>query len=113
MSPSRASRLPPVTHLQFLVLEFLLDAEEPGRAVRDMLRRHGVRRSTPAFYQLMARLEDVGLVRGQYVPKVVRGQTVKERRYELTASGARAYRTTCAFYRDKLGFRNVDAPQEA
>lgn len=113
MSPSRPSRLPPVTHLQFLVLEFLVDSEEPGRAVREMLRRHGVRRSTPAFYQLMARLEEMGLVRGQYVPKTVRGQTVKERRYELTAAGTRAYRATCAFYREKLGFREADAPQEA
>jgi DNA-binding PadR family transcriptional regulator len=113
MSPSRVSRLPPVTHLQFLVLEFLGDKEEPGRAVRDMLRQHGVRRSTPAFYQLMARLEEMGLARGKYVPKLVKGQTVKERRYALTAAGARAYKATCGFYREKIELPKLDSPQEA
>jgi DNA-binding PadR family transcriptional regulator len=113
MSPSQPARLPPVTHLQFLVLEFLGDKEEPGRAVRGMLRQHGVRRSTPAFYQLMARLEEMGHVKGQYVPKSVKGQTVKERRYQLTAAGKRAYRATCAFYREKLALAKVDSPQEA
>jgi DNA-binding PadR family transcriptional regulator len=113
MSPSKPARLPPVTHLQFLVLEFLRNREEPGRTVRDMLRRHGVRRSTPAFYQLMARLEEMGVVRGEYVPKVVKGQTVKERRYALTPAGARAYNATCAFYRQKLESPALDSPQEA
>ena len=113
MSPSRSSRLPPVTHLQFLVLEFLRDQEEPGRAVRGMLRQHGVRRSTPAFYQLMARLEEMGVVRGKYVAKLVKGQTVKERRYTLTPAGARAYSATCAFYREKLESAALDSPQEA
>ena len=112
MSPQKSPRLPPVTHLQFLVLEFLGDKEEPGRDVRNMLRRHGIKRSTPAFYQLMARLEEMGLVRGQYVPKSVKGQTVKERRYELAAAGKRAHAATCAFYREKLAFGKLDS-QEA
>jgi len=113
MSLQKSPRLPPVTHLQFLVLEFLGDNEEPGRAVRDMLRQHGIKRSTPAFYQLMARLEEMGLARGKYVPKLVKGQTVKERRYALTAAGTRAYNATCAFYREKLEFSKLDSPQEA
>jgi hypothetical protein len=60
----------------------------------------------------MGRLEEMGLVKGRYVAKPVKGQTVKERRYELTAAGARAYKATCAFYREKLKFGGLDAPQE-
>ena len=113
MRRPRPSRLPPVTHLQFLVLEFLQDTDEPGRAVRTMLQRHGARRSTPAFYQLMARLEEMGLVKGRYVGKLVKSQTVKERRYQLTAAGTRAHKVTCAFYREKLMLDGLDAPQRA
>ncbi len=113
MSSAKPSRLPPVTHLQFLVLGYLQDVEKPGREMRTMLQRHGVRRSTPAFWQLMGRLEEKGLVRGRYVAKLVKNQTVKERRYELTAAGGRAHKATCAFYREKLDFGGLDAPQEA
>ena len=35
----------------------------------------------------MARLEDAGLVAGQYEQKVVDGQIIKERRYALTPRG--------------------------
>lgn len=50
-------QLPAQTHLQFLVLGVLRNAELPGRAVRDALAGYGIRRTGPAFYQLMARLE--------------------------------------------------------
>lgn len=91
-------RLPAITHLQFLVLGLLRGAPQFGRHVRRELARHGVRRSGPAFYQMMARLEDAGLVAGEYDQRVVAGQIIKERRYTLTPGGAAAWNVTRDFY---------------
>ena len=90
--------LPPITHLQFLVLEALSDSEQAGRDLRSLLATHRVRRTLPAFYQMMARLEDAGLVDGWYDQQVVDGQLLKERRYALTRPGRRALEQTRAFY---------------
>jgi DNA-binding PadR family transcriptional regulator len=57
-----------------------------------------VRRSAPAFYQMMARLEDAGLVDGDYDQKIVDGQIIKERRYALTPTGESAWKRTRDFY---------------
>ena len=80
----------------------LRGGERAGRAVRRALKRHGIDRSGPAFYQMMARLEDAGLVAGEYDQKVVDGQIIKERRYTLTARGGAAWTGTRAFYSDAI-----------
>jgi DNA-binding PadR family transcriptional regulator len=94
--------LPEITHLQFLVLEALVESDRLGRDVRALLAAHGVRSSAPAFYQMMGRLEDAGLVEGSYDQRVVGGQHVKERRYHMTKAGARALAETRSFYLDRL-----------
>jgi DNA-binding PadR family transcriptional regulator len=99
MSPRR---IPDITHLQFLVLGVLRGGERPGRAVRRALARHGVRRTGPAFYQMMARLEDAGLVDGSYDQRIVEAQIIKERRYALTSRGEAAWTATRAFYSDAI-----------
>lgn len=90
--------LPPVTHLQFLILEALSDGEQAGRDLRALLLTFGVRNSAPAFYQMMARLEGGGLVEGWYDQKLVGGQNVKERRYRITPSGTQSVASTREFY---------------
>jgi len=100
---SRRPRLPDLTHLQFLVLGTLVgagDEERRGRDLRAELSRHGVRRSAPAFYQMMARLEDAGWVEGSYTQQIVDGQIIKERGYRLTNSGQKAWTATRDFYLD-------------
>jgi DNA-binding PadR family transcriptional regulator len=99
MSPDR---LPAITHLQFLVLGLLLGRPQAGRDIRAELRRHAVRRTAPAFYQMMARLEDAGLVEGWYDQKVIDGQLIKERHYRLRPAGARAWAVTRDFYLSRL-----------
>lgn len=99
MSPGR---IPEITHLQFLVLGMLRTAPRLGREVRRDLAKHSVRRSGPAFYQMMARLEDASLVEGEYDQKVVAGQIIKERRYTLTTAGAAAWSATRDFYLTKI-----------
>jgi DNA-binding PadR family transcriptional regulator len=96
MSQRRA--LPAITHLQFAVLGQLLREELPGRQLRRGLARLGERRSAPAFYQMMARLEEAGLVSGRYDQRVLDGQLIKERHYRVTASGVSAWERTRDFY---------------
>jgi DNA-binding PadR family transcriptional regulator len=92
--------LPDVTHLQFLVLGLLRSQEQSGRVIREALATYGVRRSAPAFYQLMSRLESAGLVQGRYEQIVVGDQAVTERRYHITPDGQRAWTRAHDFYSD-------------
>ena len=81
----------------------LRDGARAGRVLRRALARHGARRSAPAFYQMMARLEEAGLVGGTYDQKIVDSQIIKERRYAITPRGAAAWTATRAFYDDAIG----------
>jgi DNA-binding PadR family transcriptional regulator len=90
--------LPTLTHLQFLVLGVLRDEDQPGRVIRQVLATYGVRRSAPAFYQLMARLEREKLVEGWYAQVTAGEQTVTERRYRIAADGTRRWNRAQQFY---------------
>lgn len=91
-------RIPRLTHLQFLVLGLLINGEQPGRILRETLAAHGARRTAPAFYQLMARLERDGLVAGRYEQVSANGQAVTERRYTVTSPGERLWTEAREFY---------------
>ena len=99
--------LPDVTHLPFLVLEALLEREQSGRDLRQLLVSFGVRNSAPAFYQMMGRLEEAALVEGWYEQKLVGGQNIKERRYRATKLGTRAVQDTRAFYLERAAAARV------
>jgi DNA-binding PadR family transcriptional regulator len=92
------TRIPDITHLQFLVLSVLRHGEQPGRSIRAAIADYGVRRSAAAFYQMMSRLERDGLVHGWYDQVTVGDQAVTERRYRSTAAGERAWTDTRTFY---------------
>src|SRR4051812_10232463 len=96
---------PEITHLQFLVLNWLLDAERSGRWIRAHLAKHGHTKSGPAFYQFMARLEEAKLVAGRYEAKEVDGQPVRERVYQITGGGVAACQDVRAFYAAALKLR--------
>jgi len=91
-------KIPALSHLQFLVVSGLRAGERTGREVREELKRYRVRQSGPAFYQMMARLEKAGLVKGWYTQDVVDGQIIKERRYRITAVGERSWQESRQFY---------------
>ncbi len=90
--------IPETTALQFLIMGILMDSELTGQGIRDVLAKQGVQRSGPAFYQLMARLEDSNFVKGWYTQVVIDGQIIKERRYKLTGPGVKAWQRTRDFY---------------
>ncbi len=91
-------RIPRLSHLQFLILGALRGRELAGRELRGHLADFGVRKSGPAFYQLMARLEDGGLVEGRYQQEIVEGQIIRERLYVASADGLRAWEASRDFY---------------
>ena len=96
------SGVPRLSHLQFLVIGIVRGGSLPGRTVRSRLAEFGVRKSGPGFYQLMARLEDAGLVHGRYEQEIVESQIIRERHYTVTASGARAWEHSRNFYVDAI-----------
>jgi len=92
------SKIPRLSHLQFLVLGALREGRRSGREMRERIEAFGTRMSGPAFYQLMARLEDAKLVEGTYHQQIVEGQIIRERHYKITAAGSRAWTRTSEFY---------------
>jgi DNA-binding PadR family transcriptional regulator len=90
--------IPNITHLQFLVLASLMDGELSGQELRAELAKHGEAKTLAAFYQLMARLEELKIVKGRYEQVVIGDQRVKERRYEIVAAGRRAVDKAVEFY---------------
>src|ERR1051325_11018449 len=94
----RDRELPGLTHLQFLVLGVLLSGQHSGRVIRQAIERYGMRRSAPAFYQIMARLERDGMVEGWYEQVKVGDQSVTERRYRATALGTKMWERSHSFY---------------
>jgi len=105
--------IPEITHLQFLVLGLLRAGGRHGRVVRRVLQRHGATQTAPAFYQMMARLEDAGLVAGEYDQKIVDSQIIKERRYTLTARGEDAWSATRRFYSGAIATYGAKKPRLA
>ncbi|MFQ5529136.1 MAG: PadR family transcriptional regulator [Gemmatimonadota bacterium] len=94
---------PKLTHLQFVILGLIQEGATSGKELRAALRDDGMRKSGPSFYQLMARLEDSGWVAGEYRQRVVEGQTIRERHYDLTPTGTRALQASTAFYARWIG----------
>jgi DNA-binding PadR family transcriptional regulator len=97
------AELPRLSHLQFLVVGLLSREAMSGHEIRERLREFGVRKSGPAFYQLMARLEEGDLVRGAYRQEVIEGQIIRERHYRITAGGSRAWEASRRFYVRAIG----------
>src|SRR5918993_3145069 len=93
-----SKRLPAVTPMQFLVLGLLKAQEQPGRVIREALASYGVKRSAPAFYQLMARLERDRLVDGWYEQVMAGDQSGTERRYRLRPAGLKLWTEARDFY---------------
>lgn len=74
-----------------------------GIQLRDRMEEFGVRKGGPAFYQLMARLEDGGMVEGSYVKSTLKGQSIRERRYRISGEGRAAWAESRAFYLGVIG----------
>jgi DNA-binding PadR family transcriptional regulator len=90
--------LPKITHLQAFVIQLIASGDHSGRFIRSRLEEIGEQKSEAAFYQLMARMEQAGLVAGNYLVSVINGQTIKERRYHATIQGMTEFLAAEQFY---------------
>lgn len=88
----------PLPHLQFAVLGALGSAKRTGREIREELRALDLKKTGPAFYRLMTRLEEAGFVEGWYEQEVVDGQIFRERVYRARPEGERVWRRTRDFH---------------
>lgn len=100
-----------LSHLQFAVIGLLRDGERTGRSIRLALAEEGIDKSGPAFYQLMSRLEEAGLVEGWYDDRLIRDLAVKERHYRLTNGGREAWDQTLDFYLSHAGMKKTNNPR--
>jgi DNA-binding PadR family transcriptional regulator len=94
----RIPELPEITHAQFFVLESLMVCPLRGKDLRAELHEFGWLKTNATFYQLTKRLEKLGLIAGFYTAKIVGDFAVRERHYEITIAGVRAYHAAHAFY---------------
>ena len=92
--------LPKITHLQAVVLSSLKGhPERYGHNLRQELYELTKRKkSLPAFYQMMARLENDGLVAGKKEVRRLDEATVTVSVYRITKKGERELKTTLGFY---------------
>ncbi len=95
-------QIPRLSHLQFLVLGQILGASASGLEIRKRLAEFGAKKSGPAFYQLMARLEDASLVKGWYEQQIIDGQIIRERHYKIKRSGSQAWQRSRDFYEKSI-----------
>ena len=80
-----------LSDVKFLVLTELMQGVRSGREIREELEKQSAKKSLAAFYQIMARMEDEGMIRGWYETKRIDDQTVKSRHYEILGSGRVAW----------------------
>ncbi len=89
---------PILSALQFAVLDAIGAARLKGSDLRERLRKIGFLKSGPAFYQLMARLEESRFITAETESTPMQGFMLKERFYRLTGEGDKALRDTIGFY---------------
>ncbi|MFL5328559.1 MAG: hypothetical protein ACJ8C4_06560 [Gemmataceae bacterium] len=101
--PSRP-QLPAVTHLQFLVLDYLARAAEGlgAKELSDRLAEYSDDYRGPKFYQLMGRLADAKLVEAGQRDFNVAGTIVTRTLYKIAPAGMAAWRVTAEFYRVRI-----------
>ena len=98
ISSPRIPDLPDVTHAQFFALETLMVCPLPGKELRAELDEFGWLKTNSTFYELTKRLEELGFIAGYYTARIVRDFAVRERHYEITVAGVRAYHAAHTFY---------------
>ena len=98
--------LPSLSVLQILILDTIGVGEIASGELRERLKAGGFRKSAPAFYQAMTRLEDAGLVESRFTTERIEGATVREKQFKVTALGMAALSEAQRFF-DGLQVRAV------
>jgi DNA-binding PadR family transcriptional regulator len=94
--------LPKCSHQQLAVLFVLVqDGDVWGRDLRAALRKEGYKSTHASFYELLDRMEKIGLVESRFEDRDVLGQLFREKRYKITGLGQEALDEFNAFYAPK------------
>ena len=93
---------PPLTHLQSLVIKLILSGRYDAPQIRDGLKAFGASKSCGAFYELMGRMEEAGLIAGSQCRSVRTGELVQRWDYAVTERGRELLRQTARFYMTDL-----------
>lgn len=79
--------IPEITPLQFMVLCILKPGPLFGKYLREELEKNEHKTSLPAFYQMMSRMEDAGLVQSTPYDEFENGFAVRKNNYSATQLG--------------------------
>lgn len=93
----RQCDLPQLSGLQFLILRVLGNEVVRGKDLRNRLAEKDYDVSLPAFYQMMARLEDKGFVHPQKIG-ALDNPSIREVTYYTTIRGIEEIQHTINFY---------------
>lgn len=101
--------LPTITHLQFLVLDIVLESSSgiSSQQVQELLALNGQEQRGPKFYQLMKRLEQAGIIESWPQQFDVAGSSVSRTFYKGTKKGKIAWRITLEFYKYRFLLKNI------
>ena len=91
--------LPPLTALQFAVIDALRGRKLKGRELRKCLLERGIEKEGPAFYVMMGRFQKSGLADSDTSEVKIVGKNYKEKTYWVTGKGIEAHNETAEFYR--------------
>jgi hypothetical protein len=100
--------LPDLTHLQMILIEALGGRRMSGRELRAALKKLKVNKTAPAFYQLMSRMEEGDFVKGEYEDKNIDGVPIRERFYQITGHGVKAYEGARRFYAERTNLGGLE-----
>jgi len=89
----------PLSHSHFAVLDVLGTKERSGREIRESLHLHNIKKDGPAFYHLMAQLQDDKLVDGWFEEEIIDEQIIKKRFFLATAKGIHAWMCTRDYHK--------------
>ena len=82
--------------LEAIIEEYIATAQPVGsKALAQSL---GIKLSPASVRNVMAELEELGYLKGFYDARMVGDFAVRERHYEITVAGIRAYHSAHAFY---------------
>ena len=98
IAPPRIPEPPAITHAQFFVLESLMVCPLRATDLREELEAFNWLKTDRTFHQLTVGLEELGYVMCFHVARADSASAVRERCYEITVAGVRAYRAAHAFY---------------
>ncbi|MEM8549874.1 MAG: PadR family transcriptional regulator [Verrucomicrobiota bacterium] len=90
---------PTLSHLQFAVLDCIGGREMKGRDLRQRMKdEKGISKAGPAFYQLMGRMEEGGLVKSKVEDIELGENRLKQKIYWITGEGAKAVHRSKTYY---------------